>query len=229
MNTSSQRRLMLALGGMWCALIVIRLLATEEVQEVPLQFRTGRLAATPPGSTGVVDPWQVKRLNMQAKSIPSDPKKNIFAPLEASLVLSAGPAVPSRAKKAASPALIPPAVVTAAPAIPTGPSPEEMAAQEARRQGELRLTQRRQQEELRLKQVREQMGQFRYLGYLSQQGVQKAFIGRGNDIYIIRRGDKLDGKFLVAFIDTAIVKLREPLTSIEASLELKKDGEHGPS
>lgn|SRR5215469_1353205 len=163
------------------------------------------------------------------QSIPSDPKKNIFAPLEASVVLSAGLVVPSRAKKAAPPAVIQPAVVIAAPAIPTGPSPEEMAAQEARRQEELRLTQLRQQEELRLKQVREQMGQFRYLGYLSQQGVQKAFIGRGNDIYIIRRGDKLDGKFLVAFIDPAMVKLREPITSIEASLELKKDGEHGPS
>jgi hypothetical protein len=104
-----------------------------------------------------------------------------------------------------------------------------LAALEARRQEELRVTQLRQQEELKLKQLREQMNQYRYLGYLSQQGVQKAFLGKGKEIYIIRRGDKLDGKFLVASIEPAVVKLREPTTSIEASLELKKDGEHGPS
>jgi hypothetical protein len=227
MNTSFQRLVMLVLGGIWCALIVMRIVATEEVQEVPLQFRTGRPAAAPTGSTSVADPWQVKPLNVQAKSIPSDPQKNIFAPLEASSLPSARPAVTTRAKKMASPA--PPPSVAAAPAIPTGPSPEELAAQEARRQEELRVTQLRQQEELKLKQLREQMNQYRYLGYLSQQGVQKAFVGKGKEIYIIRRGDKLDGKFLVASIDPAIVKLREPTTSIEASLELKKDGDHGPS
>jgi len=77
--------------------------------------------------------------------------------------------------------------------------------------------------------VREQMGQYRYLGYLSQQGVQKAFVGKGNDIYIIRKGDKLDGKFLVSSIDPTTIKLREPSTSLEASIELKKDGGPGAS
>jgi hypothetical protein len=51
------------------------------------------------------------------------------------------------------------------------------------------------------KQVREQMGQYRYLGYVNQQGVQKAFVGKGKEIYIIRKGDTLDGKFsLVSLI-----------------------------
>ena len=97
------------------------------------------------------------------------------------------------------------------PPAPPEPTPEKLAEQAAR-----------QQEELNLKQVREQMGQYRYLGYLSQQGVQKAFVGKGKDIYIIRKGDTLDGKFLVASIDPSIVKLREPTTSLETSLELTK-------
>lgn len=101
---------------------------------------------------------------------------------------------------------------------PPGPALEELAAQAAR-----------QQEELNLKQMREQMGQYRYLGYLNQQGVQKGFVGKGKDIYIIRKGDKLDGKFLVASVDPTIVKLKEPATNIEASIELKKEGDLGPS
>jgi hypothetical protein len=44
------------------------------------------------------------------------------------------------------------------------------------------------------------MGQYRYLGYLNQQGVEKTFVGKGKDIYILRKGDKLDGKFFVASI-----------------------------
>ena len=73
------------------------------------------------------------------------------------------------------------------------------------------------------------MGQYRYLGYLNQQGLQKAFVGKGKDIYIIRKGDTLDGKFLVASIDPATVKLREPTTSLETSIELQKDSALGPS
>jgi hypothetical protein len=87
----------------------------------------------------------------------------------------------------------------------------------------------RQQAELTLKQVREQMGQYRYLGYLSQQGVQKAFVGKGKEIYIIRKGDKLDGKFFVASIDPTTVKLKEPTTSLETSLDLTKEGDPGAS
>ena len=78
-------------------------------------------------------------------------------------------------------------------------------------------------------QVREQMGQYRYLGYLNQQGVHKAFVGKGTDIYIIRKGDTLDGKFLVSAIDPTSVKLKEPITSLETSLDLTNEGAPGAS
>jgi hypothetical protein len=115
------------------------------------------------------------------------------------------------------PAPLPLVVAAVPPPAPPGPTPEELAEQATRQQAELNL-----------KQVREQMGQYRYLGYLSQQGVQKAFVGKGKDIYIIRKGDTLDGKFLVASIDPTTVKLREPSTSLETSLDLKKDSALGP-
>lgn len=215
MSTRVQRYLLLGLGGVWCVLLAIRLLTAEPPQEVPLMFVSGKTAKKSRVAAGVQDPWQVRRGTMQARAMPEAPKKNIFASLGESTAVGATTAVAKQIKRVKP---SPSPVVTVAPAPPSGPTPEELAEQAAR-----------QQEELRLKQVREQMGQYRYLGYLSQQGVQKAFVGKGTDIYIIRKGDRLDGKFLVASIDAAMVKLKEPTTNLETSLDLKKDGAQGPS
>jgi hypothetical protein len=70
------------------------------------------------------------------------------------------------------------------------------------------------------------LAQYRYLGYLNQNGVQKAFLGKGREIYIIREGDKLDGKFLVALIEATAVKIREADSNLETTIKLKK--EEGP-
>lgn len=217
MNTSMQRYRLLGLGGVWCVLILTRFLTAEPPQEVPLQFVSGRPATKILVAAGVSDPWQVKHVTMQAREMPEVPKKNIFAPLGESTAVGATTVMAARAKRV-TPAPPPPPVVVEVPPPPPGPTPQELAEQAAR-----------QQEELKLKQLREQMGQYRYLGYLSQQGVQKAFVGKGKDIYIIRKGDKLDGKFLVASIDPATVKLKEPTTSLETSIELTKEGDRGPS
>lgn len=220
MRASRQRYVLLGLGGVWCVLILMRAMTAGAPQEAPLQFVSGRPAAKTRAITGTPDPWHVKRVTPQAREMPEGPKKNIFTPLGESTAVGARTIVAKRAKPAmpAAPPPPPPPVVAAPPPAPPGPTPEELAAQAAR-----------QQEELKLKQLREQMGQYRYLGYLSQQGVHKAFVGKGRDIYIIRRGDKLDGKFLVASIDAVTVTLREPITSLEASLDLKTNGDHGPS
>ncbi len=72
--------------------------------------------------------------------------------------------------------------------------------------------------------LREQMGQYRYLGYLRHEGQQRAFLGKGKEIYIIRQGDSLEGKFLVAGIEASTVTLREIVNNLEATLELSKLG-----
>ncbi|MCX5723973.1 MAG: hypothetical protein NTX84_05545 [Nitrospirae bacterium] len=226
MSASRQRYVLLGLGGVWCVLILMRVLTAEVPPEEPLQFVSGRPAAKTRATIGVSDPWHVKRMIRQAREMPEGPKKNIFASLGESTSVGATTVVAKRANPAMPAALaapppsppLPSSVVAAPPPAPPGPTPEELAAQAAR-----------QQEELKLKQLREQMGQYRYLGYLSQQGVQKAFVGKGRDIYIIRKGDKLDGKFVVASIDAATIRLREPITSLEALLDLKPNGDHGPS
>lgn len=217
MSQGIQRYVLLGLGGAWCILILMRFLTAEPPQEMPLQFVSGRLAAKTHLAAGVPDPWQVKHVTMQAREMPEQPKKNIFAPLGESTEVRVRSAMATRAKRVTPAPPLPP-VVAEVPPPPPGPTPEELAEQAAR-----------QQKELRLKQLREQMGQYRYLGYLSQQGMHKAFVGKGKDLYIIRKGDTLDGKFLVASIDPATVKLREPTTNLETSIELTKEGDHGPS
>ena len=217
MSPSLQRYVLVGLGGIWCVLILMRILTAEVPQEVPLTFVSGTPAVKTRAAVGASDPWQVKRVTIQAREMPEGPKKNIFAPLGESMAVGNTTVVASRARRSKPPP--PPlVVVTVAPAAPPGPTPEELAEQGAQ-----------QQEELKLKQVREQMGQYRYLGYLSQQGVQKAFVGKGKDIYIIRKGDTLDGKFLVASIDPTTVTLREPSTSLETSLDLEKNSAPGSS
>jgi hypothetical protein len=223
MNASLQRYLLVGLGAIWCVLILSRFLTAEEPQEVPLTFVSGKPAAKTRAAVGAPDPWQVKPVTIQAHEVPAGPNKNIFAPLGESTAVGATAIVAKlaiRVAEAPPPPPPPPLPEVAAviPDTPPGPTPEEVAEQVAQ-----------QQEELKLQQVREQMGQYRYLGYLNQQGVQKAFVGKGKDIHILRKGDTLDGKFLVASIDPATIKLREPATSLETSIELKKDGELGPS
>ena len=213
MTAPRQRYLMMGLGGVWCALILMRLFTADAQQEVPLTFVSGKPAIATRAAVGVSDPWQVTRVSLQTQEVSDQPKKNIFAPLGESTAVGAATVVAKRVKRTP-----PPVVAVVAPVVPPGPTPEELAEQAAR-----------EQEELKLKQVREQMGQYRYLGYLNQQGVHKAFVGKGTDIYIIRKGDKLDGKFLVSAIDPTSVTLKEPITSLETSLDLTKEGAPGAS
>ena len=221
MSASLQRYLLLGLGSVWCVLILMRVLTAEAPQEVPLTFVSGKSAAKTRAAIGASDPWQVKRVTIQAREMPTGPKKNIFAPLGESTVVGAATIVAKREKRARPPLVMPPPlpiVVAVVPVAPSGPTPEEVAEQAAW-----------QQKQLNLEQVREQMGQYRYLGYLSQQGVQKAFVGKGKDIYILRKGDKIDGKFLVGSIDPGTLKLKEPITSLETSLDLMKEVAPGTS
>lgn len=229
MSPSLQRYVLLGLGGAWCVVMLMRILTAEAPQEVPLQFVSGKPVAKTRATVGALDLWQVKRVSTQAREMPEGPKKNIFAPLGESTAVGTRIIVAMQAKRSASLPVSAPPVVAVVPPVPPGPTLEELAEQADRQQKELAAQAARQQEELNLRQVREQMGQYRYLGYLSQHGVQKAFVGKGKDIYIIRKGDKLDGKFLVASVDPTVVKLREPTTSLEASIELKKEGDLGPS
>lgn len=218
MSLSAQRLLLLGLAGLWGVLVLVRVLTVEAPQEVPLTFVSGRPVPTLSAAAGESDPWQIRPMTMQTRELRETPKKNIFAPLGDSTVVASPATVAMRVKRQVAPTVPAPVaqpgpVIAATPPPPPGPSPEELAEQAAQQQAILKA-----------QQVREQMGQYRYIGYFHQHGEQKAFLGKGKEIYIIRTGDTVDEKFLVASIEPTMVKLKEPATSLETSLNLKMEG-----
>lgn len=202
--------LLAALGVSWLAVIFLRVMTAPEPQQVPLTFVSGRPAAQTRDPEGTETSLVIKPITVQARKLSHTPKKNIFAPLDTPTSHE-----PGSRPKARKPAVSTVVKVEPTPSGPPPPSPEEVAAEEARRQHELKL-----------KQVREQMAQYRYLGYLTRDGERQAFLTKGREIYIIRLGETLEGKFLVASIESTEVKLREAATNLEATLSLTKNTEN---
>ncbi len=210
-------------AALWAMLLVMRWMNGEPPQEVPLRFQSGQKPAALLAGEQGVDGLMLKPFKIQGQATSAGPQKNIFAMGRAVAPESAKKI--SVVKRSAPPVPAPPPVVAPAPPlvpvpppIPAGPTPEELAAIAAR-----------QQHEMLSRQAREQMAQYRYLGYADRDGRQQAFVGKGTEIYILQRGDRLDGKFLVAAIDPTVVVLREGITNLEARIELKKNTSLGPS
>ena len=206
------------LGGLvavWLGLVYVNVIAVPSPQEVPLTYKSGE-SAPATSQTAVVDAWELHSLQAPVRGLPGTSKKNIFA---TTMARSPNPhtrtAVLQRRHQAlaASTAVAPPA-----PAAPAPPSPEELA----RQQEALAAQAAQQQEQLQRQQLEQQMGQYRYLGYGNQNGVQKAFLGQGRDIHILRQGDRLDGQFVVVAIDATTVKIAESTTKLETVFTLKK-------
>ena len=213
-NLLTPRMKWVGLGGLvtvWLVLVYINVIAVPPPQEVPLKYTSGHVApVTRQADLG--DEWEVHSLQAKVRELPGAPKKNIFA--ATILVRSPSPHAKVAALQKKQQALA--AASTIAPPVPVAPpppSPEELA---------------RQQEALRQQQLREQMAQYRYLGYVNQNGVQKAFLGKGREIYILKEGETLEGKFQVALIEATTVKLLDSESKLETTLKLKKE-ESSPS
>ncbi|WP_447973538.1 hypothetical protein [Nitrospira sp. Kam-Ns4a] len=85
---------------------------------------------------------------------------------------------------------------------PLPPAPEVLAAQKAR----------------------EQMAQYRFLGYLTQDGEDLVFLRKGQAIYLLKAGDMLEDRIQVKTIDATSVKLLHLPTRVEATVPLTTDG-----
>ncbi len=211
------------LGGLlvlWAGLIAFRVMAEPEPQRVPLAFVSGQVLVreTVRGHGDVLTSLRPMGAPVTPTSF-KDPK-NIFAPLDLRTDEEKAAAAQARLLAARKKAEQAAAAAAPAPPAPPPPTPEELAAQEAQRQAELA----RQQKEQAVQQARKVMGQYRFLGYLTRNGAPQAFLGKGNDIYIVKTGETVEGKIQVTTIDATKVKLVEQTTSTEASLPLVKEG-----
>lgn len=125
--------------------------------------------------------------------------RNIFAPLK-------NPHKP-KTVKATSPAVkdVPLPGLRQAPHRPTGPSPAELAARQAR----------------------EEMRQYKFLGYLTKEGIQQGFLSKDERIFIVQAGETLEKGITIRSIDPTEVVLsrhvKQTDTTIEATLPLTND------
>jgi hypothetical protein len=213
MTDRSKWGLLVTLALVWLTVLGFRVMNQPEPQRVPLKFKSGPAQPRPKSDLPpVVWPAQARVAEVSFKT-----PKNIFAPPETLTEPERQKlaAVRKRAKGAASPVVPPP------PPVPPPPTPEELAAQEARRQQELA----RQQQELAAQQARQLMSQYRFLGYLTQGGESKAFLGKGKDIFVVRPGETVDGRIQITAIDPTSVKLKETSTSLETTIPLTKSAD----
>ncbi|MES4784894.1 MAG: hypothetical protein C4294_02720 [Nitrospiraceae bacterium] len=191
-----------ALFTIWLGLMAWRILTETEPQRVPLTYRSGKVLS---GKTAVEHGGSQALIRTQTKAhdISFREPKNIFAPL-----ISAQEG--NRAQRLGAAKKAP---VSSIP-VPAreGPTPEEVAAQQARLQ-----------QELALQQAQQKLVQYRFLGYVTQNGESKAFLGKGNEIYIVTNGDTLEGHIKVKAIEPFAVTLLDTANKIEASVPLTRE------
>lgn len=196
------------LGGLiavWLVLLYVNVIAVPPPPEVPLKYKSGQPAPAA-RQVGLIDVWEVHSLQAQVRELPGAPNKNIFAATTMARSQNSHAKIAALKKQQALAAAS--VIASPVPTTPPPPSSEELA---------------RQQEILRQQQLREQMAQYRYLGYVNQSGEQKAFLGKGREIHILRQGDTLDGRFQVVLIDATTVKLLDNDSKLETTLKLKKE------
>ena len=207
--------LLVGLWVVWATILAARWLTYQEPARMPLKFASGQRSAKADGPTIAGMPVLVKRPLSQPRALALPSPKNIFAPLPEPLTpRNSGKVVHQVAKASPLPAPAP-VVYTPPPPPPLLPPPssEEIAAQQAR-----------QQQELAAQQVRQLMTQFRYLGYLTQLGEPQAFLGKGNDLYIVRVGDTVEGRLIVTAVEATSLTLRDLASQVERTVALPKDG-----
>ena len=206
------------LMGLWVTVAAVQVSSLPELGEVPLTYTSGQRVAKAATSTVTDDALELRPMRMVAAHLPSTPTRNIFEAAETST--SDKRVVRATVTKNAVPPPLPVPVVAmpVVPPAPPMPSPEEVAEQAAR------LARERARQPLR-----DVLAQYRYLGALTGQGEQQAFLGKGQEIYIIHLGDTLDGQFQVAAITPTTVKIFAAQSDVETTIQLKTESSVEPS
>ena len=185
---------LLVLGASWAGVALWVFVSEPEPQRAPLTHVTGQAVRVEAGRTRAGAGLKVN-LDLLADARRQVEgaliaPKNIFAPLR------------TEAPKVASAKLLPKASESppppAIPAAPPPPSPEELAAQAAR----------------------QELALFRYLGYLNRPDKEEAFLSKGKDLHIVKRGDTIDQRVLVKAISPSGVTLQEPKSQVERTVSL---------
>jgi len=196
MTRRSQWLTLCILLGIWAGVAIWVVADAPAPQRVPLKYVTGRASRTDASRSQAGSGLKVNLDLLAAARRRADKAftapKNIFAPLPTEKV------APTRAKRSAPVSKPAPAAAAAVPAVPPPPSPEELAAQAAR----------------------QELAQFRYLGYLSRDGKEEAFLSKGKELYIVRNDEMIEQRVLVKTVTATGVTLQEPRSRVERTVPL---------
>lgn len=180
--------------GIWVGVGLWIVTAAPEPQRVPLAYVTGKAdrakASRPQAGAGLKVNLDLLAAARRLAKEAFVAPKNIFAPL------STGKMAPTHAKRRMPVPTTAPAVT--APAVPPPPSPEELAAQAAR----------------------QELAQFRYLGYLSRDGNEQAFLSKGKELYIVRSDEMIERRVRVKTVTPTGVTLQDPRSQVERTVPL---------
>ncbi len=182
--------------GIWAGVAIWVVADAPEPQRVPLKYVTGRAsradASRFQAGTGLKVNLDLLAAARRRAGKAFIAPKNIFAPLPTEKT------APPHAKRPAPVSKPAPAAAAAVPAVPPPPSPEELAAQAAR----------------------QELAQFRYLGYLSRDGKEEAFLSKGKELYIVRNDEMIEQRVLVKTVTATGVTLQEPRSRVERTVPL---------
>ena len=194
MTRRSQWLPLFLLLGIWAGVAIWIIAAAPEPQRVPLAYVTGKAdqtkASRPQAGAGLKVNLDLLAAARRRAQEAFVAPKNIFAPLPTEKV------APAHAKRPTPGSPTAPAV--AAPPVPRPPSPEELAAEAAR----------------------QELAQFRYLGYLSRDGGQQAFLSKGKELYIVRSDEMIEQRVRVKTVTPTSVTLQEPRSQVERTVPL---------
>ena len=197
MTRHSQWLALFLLCGAWAGVAMWVIADAPQPQRAPLKYVTGRASRTDAsrfqaGASLKVNLDLIAAARRRADKAFVAPK-NIFAPLPTDKT------APTTAKRQAPvPSPKPAVAAPAVPPPPPPPSPEELAAQAAR----------------------QELAEFRYLGYLSRDGKEEAFLSKGKELYIVRSDDMIEQRVLVKTVMPTGVTLQEPRSRVERTVPL---------
>ena len=208
MTKRTQGWLAIFLCATWAALAIFIAMNQPSPERVPLTFKSDPAHSTDgKPAHGSDNPFTIRLARAKPHELPHRPSHNIFAPID---IPSLEATVRQMNKRTVSGQPKPPQSSSPAP-IATEPAPpqseEGIAAQRAIQQAEM----------ARLETMRE-LGAFRFLGFLEQNGVAQAFLARGNELYVVANGDSVDGRYMITGLDTSSVKIRATRTGVETTI-----------
>lgn len=206
MSEQQKQLVMIGLMGLCALAVVWRVLGTEEPAHVPLKYVSGqagpREASGGQAGSGLRPAGVDQLLPGHAKATHEFKKpKNIFAPLNMreEQAETAGKPVARGGGRRPLGSVVPASAVAAPP---PPPSPEVLAAQAAR----------------------DELGRYRYLGYLNRQGRNQAVLAKEQKLHIVWTGETIEGRVMVKAVTSTAVTLQEVSSQVEQILQLQSEG-----